>query len=715
MSATVRATCPGCKAPLAVPAAMLGRAVKCTACGAVVRTKPKATPPAAARPAPVPVPLPAETTDADPFNLDDPPAPAVVARPLTIPRPDDPFPGPVASEATRAHRRGKPYRPQRGGGRLVGVAVVLLLAGGLAAGAYYSNDLRGWLDRVTAGNAPPADGGREAAGPPADAGRVAFPRRLLFVHVGNYLYLNPLTAAAVSGTNHGPDRAKGQADRLAYELRVPTGKDNNQLFLLADTPDPPHRRPPLKAVLTETVRRFCDTSRPQDRVVLYFGGHVLSHKSDAGETVYLVPIEGDPDDPATLVPLSDIYKLVEGCPATQKVVIWDVCRYNPERGRQRPGSEPMTEPIAAALAAAPPGVQAVLTCGAGENALEFFGHEPDGPNKGVVAGSSFLEAIAAVRKGGKPARPQSPDDPIPVDEWAAALGRRVAEVAKSADGKPTQTVTVAGSAPDELTPFAAGEPTAARFDFPAAAAGADPAAVAAVVKEFALPDIKSDDDPSGVAAFPFPAAALDPYKADAPLAEVLDPKNKEKYAFRQRTAEALELIRTIWSKDGKPQLRESFVGETNDAVKKEVLKEQDAPAGAITRLERAAERLAQVEDQRASQPKRWQAHYDYAVAQTKARIAFLQEYNLALGNIRTEVLPPRDPKLGHDGYKLVAAAGMKERGARKLAEEAQEVFDRMAADYKGTPWGVQARRDRAQSLGLAWQPFNSKAAADKDE
>jgi hypothetical protein len=28
----------------------------------------------------------------------------------------------------------------------------------------------------------------------------------------------------------------------------------------------------------------------------------------------------------------------------------------------------------------------------------------------------------------------------------------------------------------------------------------------------------------------------------------------------------------------------------------------------------------------------------------------------------------------------------------------------MVVDYKGTPWAIQARKDKALSLGLAWQP-----------
>jgi hypothetical protein len=101
------------------------------------------------------------------------------------------------------------------------------------------------------------------------------------------------------------------------------------------------------------------------------------------------------------------------------------------------------------------------------------------------------------------------------------------------------------------------------------------------------------------------------------------------------------------------------------------------------------------------------------MAQCKMRIAYLQEYNLALGNIKTEVLPALDEKKGLTAYKLVSTENMKAKKEKKLADEAQEIFQMLATEYKGSPWGIQAKQDKAQSLGLAWQPFNP--AADSKE
>ncbi len=155
-----------------------------------------------------------------------------------------------------------------------------------------------------------------------------FPRRMLFIHISKYMYLNPLTAGLA-----GIDRSKAAANHLAFQWRVPQDKDNNQLFILSDTakPDPPI---PMKNVVVGAYEKFFETSRGQDRIVVYFGGHAVEKDGK----VYLAPIEGELEDANSLIPLAEFYAKLNACKATQKVVIWDVCRFNAVRGHERPGS-----------------------------------------------------------------------------------------------------------------------------------------------------------------------------------------------------------------------------------------------------------------------------------------------------------------------------------------------------------------------------------------
>ena len=150
---------------------------------------------------------------------------------------------------------------------------------------------------------------------------------------------------------------------------------------------------------------------------MYFGGHALEKDGKA----YLASVEGEIEGEGwqqTLIPLDEFYAKLKDCKAAQKVMIWDVCRFNPQRGKQRPGSDPMSPALHSALAAAPPGVEVVISCSAGENALEFSKFQPDPTNRTTYGGSVFLESVRYV--GEKSRCRQRPDA-----RRCAACGRMV--------------------------------------------------------------------------------------------------------------------------------------------------------------------------------------------------------------------------------------------------------------------------------------------------
>jgi hypothetical protein len=377
------------------------------------------------------------------------PAPAPVPDSVSEFKPGKEFV--AVSDATAAHSSGKrAYR--RGGsnkGAWIGVGVFLLIAlvAGVAVGVPYVKKLKAIAANGNHGAEPGGQKGN-ASNPNRSnlvAGPSGLPRRLLFIHVSNYLYLNPLTNASVVNGSKGPDLTRPAADRLAYEWRVPKDKENNQVFVVAD------KERPMKSVVEGSYAQFFDTSRPQDRIVVYYGGHVVAKKVDEKDAAFLVPMEGDPEEVDTLIPLTDFYAKLKACKATQKVVIWDVARFNPERGRQRPGSEPLSEDLAKLLTeTAPPNTQVILTCQPGENALEFYNQVVEaGVRQKTVAGSSFLGATQYVKGVGS--KSLGENDPIPVDEWVGAVSKKVAEfsalgAAGEKEGKFTQTVKAFGAA-----------------------------------------------------------------------------------------------------------------------------------------------------------------------------------------------------------------------------------------------------------------------------
>ena len=62
--------------------------------------------------------------------------------------------------------------------------------------------------------------------------------------------------------------------------------------------------PPTKPMIEQTVAKFLDTSRPQDRIILLFAGHAV----EVEDKPFLVPLEGDLGNPSTLIPLTWPYE-----------------------------------------------------------------------------------------------------------------------------------------------------------------------------------------------------------------------------------------------------------------------------------------------------------------------------------------------------------------------------------------------------------------------
>jgi hypothetical protein len=686
-----------------------------------------AAPPGYGYPQPVPAP------PAAPEQPAQPPAPTAVptarkpnkpgtptakgSKPAASPAEGNEFSMDSPNRPARAQRR----TAKRGSGNAkfvwIGLCLFLtvgLVAGGIFGGKYLQNKFGNpdeKKDHVAAGE--PAQSGT-TAGPTGTPDRkgatVGFPRRLLFVSITKYMYLNPLTQAQPGA----PDRTRPAALRLAFDWRVPTDPTNNQVFVLSDTVNGPEARLPMKGVVQNTCQEFFKTSRAQDRIVVYFGGHAFEKDGKA----YLAPMEADPDGEdweKSVIPLDQFYAEMGKCKATQKVVIWDVCRFNPERGRVRPGSEPMSEGLYKALTTPPAGIQALTTCKAGENALEFTALRPDGFSGPVYSGSSFLESmkfVAEPRNNRMPKSTPITSDPLPIAEWTKAIEKRTAEMSDLAEksgsgGK--QTVALTGAAPASLTPPNPEEKVAARFEFPHPPKGAPQAEIKSVEREFNLPPLKPGLGEIALADFPFPADVMKDYAGDGvPLDEIL--KNKDKYKFRAAVVEALNKIRDKWTMGaGATKIRSSVDGPLNDKLKVEVKKEQEFWAVGIIELELNHDALVAVAGMRDGEPKRWQAHYDFALASIKARLAFMNEYNKLLGNLVTETLPTLDAKLGQDGYVLVASDALKSgKDIKKMAEDAQALFQEIAVKYKGTPWAIQAKQEKSVTIGLNWKAASLK-------
>jgi len=615
---------------------------------------------------------------------------------------------------------------------IVMAAFFLIVAGGVAAAVMFQDNVKSLVgikskpkstDPETPGAAPGATAATKPSSGAVANASAAFPRRMLFIGITKYLYCNTLHGGVNGGpTGNGRSEFAEAAKQLAFQFRVPTDKDNNQLFLLTDAEGKlasnAAQRPMLKDVVLDTVKRFADSSRGQDRVVFYFGGHATMKDGKA----YLVPVEGDLNEVESLLPLSDFFAAVKDCPAQQKVVLFDVCRANTDGNVVRPGSEAMAEELEKALLTPTDGanIQVITACSAGQNAAEL--QTSDGEH---FAGSAFLNALRVAAKQSKAGnKSMKPEDPLPVKTWVEVTKPILADYVGVKMQAPVPKL--GGGELAGAVGYNGDEAAAKRFDFPAAPEMVEASKLKDV---FALLDlkpvhVKSDSaggEDSIEMTFPFQSAALEAYKLELIGKEMEDAtKDADKFPLRTKTVLALNTIRDNWGgRDGKGKfngIRNSFAGETSNNVKDEIKKEQIPLATLTPDLEDLVRELeALTADAEKEESKAWKASFFYALAQAKSRLAYLHEANLALGKVLTDSLPEQlDKSLG---LQLVSVEKMQSKKEfRKFSDEAKVLYDALATEHKGTPWEVLAKRARVESLGLEWKAYmKPKETGDDDK
>jgi|SRR5579883_286526 len=516
-----------------------------------------------------------------------------------------------------------------------------------------------------------------------DPKQTVFPRRMLFIHIADYLYLRPLTHA----TPDGKDYVRDAANQLASGFNIPTVKGDNQLFVLSDT-GPANLALPTRDVLAKTFDSFCATTRPQDRVVIYFGVHALEKDGKA----FIAPIDGDPNVPSTLLPVEDVYAKLKELKAAQKVVIWDVCRTNPERASRRRDPGPMTPALVKALRAAPAGVQVLVSCSPGEHSLEYSFYR----GAEVFAGSAFLHALCRASTDHNSATKSSPAEAIPVEALHKMTEKSLVEVVKTHGIVQKPTLTGIPPQPVEYDPKQA---PAKRFPlppFPKSAAEAK-----GILDELAIPPIvEMDRAPLG--RLPFNEVALKNYAADVSIDEIF--QNAEKYPLRIATLRTIQTIRDVWPLHGKLQSGVAVINSPiTDQKKKAVTSAQGIVAEATARLEVELDGLLEVANKRANETPRWQLHYDFTLAELRLRLVVLSEYNRGLAHVKTETLP--DLPKGATGWRLMPLAKLEgQRDVQKLFADATDGFTTIATEHANTPWGVLAKRSLAVLPGSHWEP-----------
>lgn len=770
MSTVVQATCPGCKNVLRIPADWLQQSIKCKHCGLVMQARPSATakrpaaaapatkPAPAARPAPPP-PLPVQPVAA-------PVAPVPVAVPAAVPIMQAAVAAPAVAmpyaaapvdngspfgsldgqeDESPAARRRRRRRSNPWKGPLVFLAVISV-AGGITYAlwphirdALASNTPSKEQERekqvaqkevtkkekqpvakmnddeedeprpqpkkktTPKGKRPPfrAKKGRDDPSfePVVETKGPAFPRRALIISVHNYLYANPTQPGLpVAGARN----VHTLKDRLANTLRIPF----NQVAHLSDAAGRGQARPPIKSVIEKTVTEFLDSSRAQDRIMLYFVGHV----TEAGDQVCFVPIEGELDNAATLIPLKWFYDKLAACKARQKVFVVDGCHFSPTNGAERPGADKMSAKIDAALKAPPAGVQVWSSCVAEQRSYET----EDAPM------GAFLDALYVTLEKGIQGRIQKPDDAFPLEQLMAGVQQNMKRELDPL--KLEQTPRVVGDMPEsgaayDKTEAAPPPPVLASLPVGAGDVAKIRRTIQGVLDEIGAPPVKPGREDTGLKFDllpPFSEKALEKYAADNP-----DVKSKVRGAVEQARAVlwAVNVYpppQTISGEVGKVKsalrgvnlsvLKDGYRANPNEnLLKTQVFNDQREVAKIFGQLDEAYEKLMEAKEDRGAETKRWQVNYDYTVARVEAQIAFIYEYQSMLGQMRKE-LPPRDAKI-HNGWRLAAQPRLSgDAKGKKMAQNSLKGLDKIIKDHAGTPWEILAKREKLTALGLEWQP-----------
>jgi hypothetical protein len=738
MIAVVQASCPGCKNVLRIPAEWVYQPIRCKQCGLVSHAK---------QPAPIPLPVPQSR------QLVAPTVPqAAVATLVTAPPNGVKAPAAIPlATPVRTGDNGSSFgfddlnspddttsaRPRRRRGTLwtgpVVLLGVLLIAGGVLAANWsrvspllFPDDTRQAAknpepevkekepvkkpeqqpekpnDTSKKPDDPPKkpddptkkpdDPVKKPEDPPRPVG--AFPRRALIISVHNYLYANPIQAGGFDTSLVKAPHIKRLKDQLGNALRIPL----TQIAHLSDEAARDQARPPLKPVIENTLTRFLDTSRAQDRILVIFIGHSV----EIGDDVYLAPLEGELDRAETLIPLKWIFDQLRACKARQKVLVLDMNRFNPVHGQERPGSGPMGPKLDAALKEPPVGVQVLSACSPEQRSYETENHPP----------GLFVHELGRNLQG----KTQMPEEPYPLELLRDAVNKGMKE-----ELDPLKLVQVSRLTGAEAADGAAYDPKEAAPPAPALAAapavGGNPETIRkqidAILAEVGAPPVKASHEDAGIRYDllpPFAEATMKNY-VDVPAASDLRKAIRNARAALWAVSVAsppgdlAENVKAV-QKDVKVNLsvlKDGYRYSANEAqLKAQILKDEKDVARILYKLEETQKELEEMAEERDKEPKRWQANYDFVLARVKAELAYLIEYQSLLGQMRKE-FPPRDPSV-HGGWKLASSPTMQgESSGKKLAKSARETLDKIIKEHPGTPWEVLAKREKLTSLGLEWQ------------
>ncbi len=527
----------------------------------------------------------------------------------------------------------------------------------------------------------------------------------------DYLYANPIHDGPHS--NPSDHNLTTFIEQLNRGFKIPL----NQIAHLSDEAAAKRRpRAPTKEVIEKTLTSFLASSRPQDRIMVFFIGHAV----ELGDDVYLAPIEAELDKAATMIPLKWLYEKLAACKACQKVLVFDGNRYNPTFGQERPGGGEMGPKLDAVLKAPPAGVQVWSACVAKQKS-----YETDDSPMGVFLDEIF-DTIGEVMQKGLLGKIQKAEDPLPVERYVGWVNERMKKELDKR--KLEQTSRLAGKEVDVTAAFDKNEPPPPAAVACLAAAPGDVAEskelIESVLTQIGTPPVKVTHEMAlRYDALPaFSADTLKKYEGDKPEGDKPDADSPLRKAVKNARATLWAIYPGAEPKDVSGEveqirahvrvkldvLRDGYRAPAGDNAEKQlkarIENDERAVAKIMRAIDDALEELTskEVVEAKDSESKRWQANYDFMLARIQMEYAYLYEYQSMIASMRKE-FPPRDAEL-HGGWRLASTANLQgDSKGKKLAATAHKSLDKLADKHAGTPWEVLAKREKLTNLGLEWQ------------
>jgi hypothetical protein len=581
---------------------------------------------------------------------------------------------------------------------ILGAIVLILGVGGIVL-ALNGKKLSAWLNarpgEADKGQGKVARKDKEKGKQTGSAGSGQFPRRALLISIHNYLYMNPITS---------PFEEKGDAGPLARALAGGLNIPMSQIIELSDLHNR-YPRAPLKPVIEEAITNFLKTSRKQDRVIIAFAGHTAEIEGK----VYLVPVEGERESPDTLIPLTWVLDALAKAEVRQKVFLLDGHRLNASQGQERPTSGEMTEAFEKALSTPPEGVQVWASCSKGQVSHEFE-EAPLGLFLDTLRRSLSL---SREEKGALEGRIQQPDEPVPVELLRDFVNRRMAENPHNVK----QASLAFGKEPASGAEYDKSEKPAERPALPALAS-ANAREVAEVLEEVSVPSVKGAEgaaaDLASSSLPPFPTEVMKKYQGtlpkDHPLRAAVQKARATLWAISRSNvpADLSEQVAAVRQKLRvdltimQDRFTKPPAGMAENRFKEQRFEQSRELSRIIARLEADLEELKEAGAMREEAPPRWQAHYDYILARFQSQLAYLEEYNSLLGQLRKE-LPPIEAI--HQGWRVSSKEKAGDAAGKKYERAARKLYGEIAEANGKTPWEVIAKREKLTALGLEWAPF----------